>query len=451
MGAHRAAAQSSGLAQMMDEPNAILRSSSQGYMGVLVGDVDSDSAAKLKLKEVRGALITLIDHDAPAAQAGIRVNDVVVQVNGQPVEGAEQFTRMMREIPAGRSVSLLISRDGNLQTIGVQLVDRKKMEHDAWNRLDNGGDPAASAPGMGILGGGGGDIPSGGFHMPFVGTSTLNVGAMVEPLTSQMAEYLGIQSGLMIKQVARKSEAEKAGLKAFDVILKVGADSIATTADWDRALRANQDKPVAVTVLRDRRQQTVTLQVDAKRHRSELDEIFPFGEGDCPLIASLDPNIADALAQEIVGDDSALQSMRDQAEALRDPLRAGLLSISPEQAEQFRKQAEEAAKEFREQFNGQALPFDQKQMDEWKRQMEQFQKQFKAQDFKFDQKQFDQELKPQLQHEMDQLKRQLEEMQAQGFDLFATAVRSSPANAGQLNPLSTNLAMVASCMFDVPS
>ncbi|MGA7109714.1 MAG: PDZ domain-containing protein [Terracidiphilus sp.] len=411
MGARSAAAQSSGLAQMMDEPNAILRSSSQGYMGVLVGDVDSDSAAKLKLKEVRGALITLIDHDAPAAQAGIRVSDVVVQVNGQPVEGAEQFTRMMREIPAGRSVSLLISRDGNLQTIGVQLVDRKKMEHDAWNRLDNGGDPAASAPGMGILGGGGGDVPSGGFHMPFVGTSTLNVGAMVEPLTSQMAEYLGIQSGLMIKQVARKSEAEKAGLKAFDVILKVGADSVATTADWDRALRANQDKPVTVTVLRDRRQQTVTLQVDAKRHRSEREEMFPFGEEDCPLMAALDSNIADALAQDIAGDDSATQSMPD-------PLSAGLLSISPEQAEQFRKQAEEAAKEFRDQFKGQAFPFDQKQMDELKRQMEQFQKQFKAEDFKFDQKQFDQQRMPQLQHKMDQFKRQLEEMQAQGFDHF---------------------------------
>jgi serine protease Do len=413
-----AAAQSSGLAQMMDEPNAILRSSSQGYMGVLVGDVDSDSAAKLKLKEVRGALITLIDHDAPAAQAGIRVNDVVVQVNGQPVEGAEQFTRMLREIPAGRSVSLLISRDGNLQTIGVQLVDRKKMEHDAWNRLDNGGDPAASAPGMGILGGGGGDVPSGGFHMPFVGTSTLNVGAMVEPLTSQMAEYLGIQSGLMIKQVARKSEAEKAGLKAFDVILKVGADSIATTADWDRALRANQDKSVAVTVLRDRRQQTVTLQVDAKRHRSELEEMFPFGEGDCPLMAALDSSLADRLAQEIAGDDWAAQSMRDQGEALRDQLSAGHFSISPEQVEQFRKQAQEAAQEFREQFKGQALQFDQKQVDELKRQMEQFQKQFKAEGFKFDQKQFDQQLKQQLQHEMDQLKRQLEEMQVQGYDHF---------------------------------
>jgi serine protease Do len=267
LGAPRAGAQSWGLAEVMDEPSPLLHSSSQGYMGVLFGDVDSDAAAKLKLKETRGAVITLIDHDAPAAQAGIRVNDVVVQMNGQAVEGAEQFSRMLREIPAGRSVSLLISRDGNLQTIAVTLVDRKKMEHDVWNRLDSGEDGSGAAPAMGILGAPGGDVPTsgGGFHMPFIGTSTLNVGALVEPLTSQMADYLGIQGGLMIKQVARKSEAEKAGLKAFDVILKVGADNISTTADWDRALRVNKDRPAPVTILRDRRQQTVTMQVDSKR------------------------------------------------------------------------------------------------------------------------------------------------------------------------------------------
>jgi serine protease Do len=265
-GPNRAPAQSAGLAEVMQEPSALLHSSSQGYMGVLVGDIDSDSAAKLKLKDAHGVVVTLIDHDAPAAQAGVRVNDVVLQVNGQPVETTEQFSRVMREIPAGRSVSLVISRDGAVQTIAVQLADRKKMEHDVWNRLDNGGDQSTSAPGMGILSGGSGDVPSGGFHIPFVGSSTLNVGVLVEPLTSQMADYLGIQSGLMIKQVGRKSQAEAAGLKAFDVILKVGADGIATTADWDRALRANQGKPVPVTILRDRRQQSVTLQVDTKHH-----------------------------------------------------------------------------------------------------------------------------------------------------------------------------------------
>jgi S1-C subfamily serine protease len=262
-----ATAQSSRIAQIIEESNPLLlHSSPQGYLGVLVGDVDNDSAPKLKLKNGRGAVITLIDHDAPAAQVGLRVNDVVLEMNGQTIEGSEQFGRILREIPAGRKVSMIISRDGATQTIVVQLVDRKKMESDVWNRLGTNSEVSSPIEGMGILGTGGGDAPlTGGFHMPFVGSSSLKVGALVEPLTSQMADYLGVPNGLMVKQVARKSEAAAAGIKAFDVILKVGAESIATVSDWDRSLRANQGKPVQITILRDRRQQTLTLQVDSKR------------------------------------------------------------------------------------------------------------------------------------------------------------------------------------------
>jgi membrane-associated protease RseP (regulator of RpoE activity) len=125
-----------------------------------------------------------------------------------------------------------------------------------------------------------GDSPQpGGFHMPFFGSS-LNVGALVEPLTQQMAEYLGVPGGLMVRQVAHKSEADAAGLKAFDVILKVGPNAIATLADWERALHSNQGKPVQVTVLRERKQQTLTLQVDSKRHGLlEFEELYPADDG----------------------------------------------------------------------------------------------------------------------------------------------------------------------------
>jgi C-terminal processing protease CtpA/Prc len=258
-------AQGRGLTDLMEDPGAMaMHASSQGYLGVDLADVDQEKAQALKLKEVRGAIITLIDHDAPAGQIGLRINDVVIKLNGQTVEGAEQLRRMLREIPAGRTVSLEISRDGNLQTLAVALVDRRVMEQDVWNKIGAGGDLFTQTPAMGILSDGDAPMP-GGFHMPFFGSS-LNVGALVEPLTSQMAEYLGVPSGLMVKQVVRKSEAAAAGLKAFDVILKVGPDAITTLADWDRALRSNQGKPVQVTVLRDKKQQTLTLQVDSKRH-----------------------------------------------------------------------------------------------------------------------------------------------------------------------------------------
>ncbi|HME59539.1 MAG TPA: PDZ domain-containing protein [Terracidiphilus sp.] len=281
-----AAAQARSIYQLEDRnPLLLLHSSSQGYLGVDLADVDQEKAQALKLKEVRGAVITLIDHDAPAGKVGLRVNDVVLQLNGQPVEGAEQLRRMLREIPAGRKVSLEISRDGNVQTLSVELANRKVIEHEAWNNIGTGGDIFGTGPGMGFMGDGDSPQP-GGFHMPFFGSS-LNVGALVEPLTSQMAEYLGVGGGVLVKQVAHKSEADAAGLKAFDVILKVGSDAIATMSDWERALHSNLGKTVQVTILRDKKQQTLTLQVDSKRHGMlELEEIFPVGDG--AAIAEID-------------------------------------------------------------------------------------------------------------------------------------------------------------------
>jgi len=393
-----AGAQTSRIAQIMKEPSLLLHGGSQGYLGVLVGDVDSDSATKLKLKETHGAVVTLIDHDAPAAQAGIRVNDVVMELNGQAVESAEQFGRLLRELPAGRKISLILSRDGNLQTIDVQLVDHKKMEHDVWNKLDSGSDAFAPVPSMGMLAGGGGDAPvPGGFHMPFFGSS-LNVGALVEPLTSQMADYLGVPSGLMVKQVARKSEAAAAGLKAFDVILKVGGEGIATTADWDRTLRANQGKAVQVIILRDRKQQTLTLQVDSKHRHAELEELC--ADGDCsPLVelAELDPEFADQLNGEAA---AAAEQLQKQAREIQKQLGC-LPAISQQQIEEMRKQAEA----LRDQLKSENFQMDQKQMDQLRQQMDEFRKNFKPEDFKMDTKQT-----KELRRQMDELKREMREM-----------------------------------------
>ena len=258
-----AVAQGRGIAGLLQEPSKLLHSSSQGYLGVDLADVDQEKAQALKLKEVRGAVITLIDHDAPAGKIGLKVNDVVLQLNGQTVEGAEQLRRMLREIPAGRKVTLEISRDGNLQSFAVELADRRVMEHDVWNKLGADGEIYAPGPGMGAWEMGG-TSPPGGFHLPFFGLP--NVGAVVEPLTKQMAEFLGVPGGVIVKEVARNSEAAAAGLKAFDVILQVGSNTIKTQTDWERVLRAYQGKQAQVIVLRDKKQQTLTLQVDSKRH-----------------------------------------------------------------------------------------------------------------------------------------------------------------------------------------
>lgn len=402
---HISHAQSGVLAPIFADPDPLVaHASPAGYLGVDVTDVDADKAQALKLKEGHGALITLIDHDAPAGQIGLKVNDVVLAVNGQTVEGAEQLRRMLREIPPGRKISLEISRDGNIQTLAVQLVDRKAMEQSIWSKIGMEADsivpvfPGGSVPGNGIMGGGNAPMPSSGFHMSLF-TSTLNVGAMVEPLTTQMSDYLGVQGGLMVKQVSKKSEAAAAGFKAFDVILKVGGDSIMTSADWDRALRSNQGKQVQVTVLRDRKQQTLTLQVDSK-HRSALEPDDLFADGDPSELADLtpafDPDMVQALAAQAKAEaDAAAAQARQQAEALRKQMEKMRSQIDSTQADQLRQQTEklrEAMKNFQ---------MDPKQMQQLRQQMEQFRKNFNEDQMKQMQRQLEQQMQ-RFQQQMEQ-------------------------------------------------
>lgn len=410
-------AQSSRVSQILEKVDPLLTHSSQGYLGVLVSDVDNDSASKLKLKEVRGALITLIDHDAPAGQFGLHVNDVVLEVNGQRVEGAEQFGRMLREMPAGRKVNLLISRDGNTQNMEIQLCDRKVMEQDVWNKLNHQADGGGSAPVKGLFTGNG-DVGGSHFPFPFSGSS-LNVGAAVEPLQPQTAEVLGIQNGILVRQVARKSEAAAAGFKPKDVILKVGTEVIKTTADWDRALRSNQDKPVQVTILRDGKQQVLNLQVDSKHNKGEVDyrDIFPglLPDGPAPLMAALNPPWA-ADAQD------AAEQLRTQAEEFAKNFKPGDFQIDPKEMEKFRQDMEQ----FRLDFNPDIFKIDPKEFEQFQQHMEQFRKQFNSDAFRIDPKRM-QELQKQMEQfrksmpelfklnkqELDQLHRELQQLKAQ--------------------------------------
>ena len=256
-----AEAQGAQIAQMIDNSKLfLLHSHAQGYMGVYVGDVDQERVAALHLRDTHGAEITVLDHDAPAAKVGLKLHDVVLQMNGVAIQDAEQMKKMLHDIPVGKKVQLVVSRDGVLQNVTVQMADRYKMQEEARQQLDTAGN--SSAPGLGFLTGSG-DVPSsGGFHL-WMGSS-LHVGALVEPLAPQTADFLGLSGGVMIKSVARKSAADAAGLKAHDVVLEIGGEGVVTSSDWERLLRASEGKPVQVTILRDRTKQLVLLQVTGK-------------------------------------------------------------------------------------------------------------------------------------------------------------------------------------------
>jgi serine protease Do len=246
-------------AQYFGNSGWFLLHSRAGYMGVIVGDVDQERAAALHLKDTRGAQITVLDHDAPAAKMGLKLYDVVVKMNGVDIENAEQMKKMLHAMPVGRKVQLEVNHDGVVRSVTVQMADRYKMLEEAQQQETKG---TTQAQGQTFLDSGRDMQTSGGMN-PWLGSS-LHVGALIEPLEPQTAEFLGLDRGVMIKSVARKSAADAAGLKVHDVILEIGGESVSTSSDWERLLRASEGKPVQVTILRDRTKQLVLLQVTGK-------------------------------------------------------------------------------------------------------------------------------------------------------------------------------------------
>ncbi|OYW07783.1 MAG: hypothetical protein B7X34_10205, partial [Acidobacteriia bacterium 12-62-4] len=111
-----------GQASGEDGVRRILAAVSPGsYLGVGVREIDQARAKELRLAEEAGVEVTQVDEESPASKAGLKVGDVVLEYNGQRVEGSEQFVRMVRETPVGRTAKLKVSRGGNSQTLSASI------------------------------------------------------------------------------------------------------------------------------------------------------------------------------------------------------------------------------------------------------------------------------------------------------------------------------------------
>lgn len=243
---------------------------SGGFLGVQLAEVRRDDVAKLGLEEERGARVSDVSDDSPAARAGLQENDVIVAWQDEAVHSALQLRRLVRETPPGRSATLEVLRQGRREKLTVEVsrqheaslprdllldLPERPGEVDELERAARGGpahdlffdlrtDPDEDAeegqPRRFVWRG---HAPDSFEALP--GLPPRRLGVRFQEIEGQLARYFRLpaerERGLLVSAVDDGSPAARAGLRAGDVLLEFGGHKIGGAADLHRALGRSAD------------------------------------------------------------------------------------------------------------------------------------------------------------------------------------------------------------------
>lgn len=227
----------------------------QSWLGVQIGDVTGEKARELKLPRESGALVEDVEEESPAAKAGLQANDVILSFDGETVRSAAHLARLVQETPAGRKVSLQISRGGQTRQVEVSLEGRRGLRGMPGVHMGRiAVPPVPPLPPM----------PEFDFE---VYPSRPRLGISADELTPQLADYFGVKQGkgILVREVVAGSAADKAGLKAGDVIVRVDEQEVGDVQGLRRALRRQGEaKEVTLAIVRDRREQSVKVTLESE-------------------------------------------------------------------------------------------------------------------------------------------------------------------------------------------
>src|SRR5271169_1348872 len=278
----------------------------------------------------------MVDQDAPAGKAGIKVHDVILMMNGTTIESGAQLRRMIHETPPGRIVSFGLSRDGQPMTVKVQLADKHKEFSFTGPKMKDFPMvmPEIHIPDI--------DIPS--INMVVV-TQSARSGLTVENITPQLGEFFGVKNGngVLVRAVDKGSRAEKAGFHAGDVIVKVNDQPIHDTSDFTHALRSRNSDAVSVGLIREKKEQNLSLPLPHTKESGLLEE----ESFDGPAIGAESAVELGKLENEIAKLRPQLELAAEQARKSAEEMRKTFCDEQRKIREEARKQAEQQRQKLR--------------------------------------------------------------------------------------------------------
>jgi serine protease Do len=182
----------------------------RGYLGIIIQQLDPDLAKSFGLDINKGILIAEVAKDSPAAKAGLKSGDVIVELNDEPAEEIGRFRSQVAGLEPGTKADLVIYRDKKKKTITVEIG---KM-------------PAEAKIGLAA--------PEGG----------IDIGLQVQDLTPELAQRFGYEGdkGVVISQVEPGSPAADAGLESGTLIMQVERQPVTNTEEFQNALKKTKSK-----------------------------------------------------------------------------------------------------------------------------------------------------------------------------------------------------------------
>ena len=250
-----------------DDLNILIGDDGSSWLGVETHEVTADKAKELKLSAERGVVLGKIVPDSPAAKGGLKENDVVTEINGQRVEGAAQFRRMIREIPAERTIQLTVWRDGRTQTVSATLGKSEERRHAMKMATPRPGTFAFRIPEIP-------DIPSMEWNGNMLFGDGPRLGIDAEDLSGQLGTFFGAPDGegILVREVNSGSPAEKAGVKAGDVITSLNGERIRTIGELREKLSAkrdDKDRTVKLGILRNKSAVSLSVELPVPAERTK--------------------------------------------------------------------------------------------------------------------------------------------------------------------------------------
>ena len=234
------------------------------WLGAGISEVTADKAKELKLPAERGVVIGKVVAESPAAKAGLKESDVVTEINGQRVEGTEQFRRMIREIPAGRTAQFTVWRDGRAQTINV-MIGKSEMRH--RNTIVSPAMPGNFVFQMPEIQGEINGLLENG---PWGTSSRRRLGIDAEDVNGEFGNYFGAPEGegILVRGVFADSPAAKAGLKVGDVITTVDGERIRSVGELrSKIAEKTQTNSLKLGVIRNKAPLTLSVELPAPEKR----------------------------------------------------------------------------------------------------------------------------------------------------------------------------------------